>query len=65
MKSFTMFKKSDTTSDVPTSTSLFSRIKATFSRVRVGRSAKVAADAGFVPESISCVAADLAVTYKH
>jgi hypothetical protein len=63
MKSFTMFKKSDTTSDVPTSKSLFSRIKAKFSRV--GRSAKVAADAGFVPETISCVAAELDLTHKH
>jgi hypothetical protein len=65
MKSFTMFKKSDTNSDVPTSTSLFSRIKATFSRVRVGRSAKVAADDGFVPETVSCVAAELDVFFKH
>jgi hypothetical protein len=65
MKSFTMFKKSDTTSDVPTSTSLFSRIKATFSRVRVGRSAKVATDDGFVPEIVSCVTTEPDVVFKH
>jgi hypothetical protein len=65
MKSFTMFKKSDITSDIPTSTSLFSRIKATFSRVRIGRSAKVAADDGFVPETVSCVVAKHEIVFKH
>jgi hypothetical protein len=65
MKSFTMFKKSDITFDVRTSTSLFSRIKAKFSRVRVCRSAKAAADDGFVPETVSCVAAEIDVICTH
>jgi hypothetical protein len=65
MKSFTMFKKSDTTSGASTSTSLFSLIKAKFGRVRAGRSDKVAADAGFVPETVSCVVAELEAVFKH
>jgi hypothetical protein len=60
-----MFKTTKNTSATSTSPSLFSRIKAKFARVRVGRSAKVAADVVFVPETVSCVIILIEPSHKY
>jgi hypothetical protein len=65
LESSNMFKTTNTTSIASTSPSLFSRIKAKFARVRVGRSAKVVADLVFVPETVSCVIILTEATHKY
>jgi hypothetical protein len=65
LESSNMFKTTNTTSAASTVPSLFLRIKAKFARVRVGRSAKVAADVVFVPESVSCVITLIEPTHKY
>jgi hypothetical protein len=65
LESSNMFKTTNTTSAASTVPSLFSRIKAKFARVRVGRSAKVAADVVFVPETVSCVIIPIEITHNY
>jgi hypothetical protein len=65
LESSNMFKTTKITSTASMSPSLFSRIKAKFARVRVGRSAKVVADVVFVPETVSCVIILTEATHKY